>query len=242
MFGLPRNTPRSLDVFVSTSSGWGSYPPQTTYKGDFMQDLAGPSFRPRQAIGATIPLDESSFSSDAQALFRIAHGDADAFRSFLQRHAPSVLAMALRVARNSVIAEDATQETFLAVWRDAGRYQSDRGSVRAWLMTIAHHAAVDRVRREEVRRRVLDVPELAVVEDIADLAVAGLDGHGERARVRAALARLPENQRRIIELMYFAGRSQAQIAQLLKIPLGTVKSRCRAAMRELREELVTNRA
>ncbi len=191
------------------------------------------------AADGPIQLDDARPSSDAELLVGIAQGDADAFRAFFRRHAPAVHAMTLRVARDRVTAEDATQEAFLAVWKCADRYRSDRGSVKAWLMTIAHHAAVDRVRREEARRRVLDLPERLFTEDFSDDAVEIMDGPGDRAKVRAALARLPERQWRIIELMYFAGRSQMQISQLLEIPLGTVKSRCLAAMRTLRTELTT---
>lgn len=200
-----------------------------------MPDLVG--FDGQGAPAAPTTGADASAWPDTEVLVRIAQGDADAFRAFFTRHGPSVHALTLRVARDRVVAEDATQEAFLAVWSFAARYRADRGSVRAWLMTIAHHAAVDRVRREEARRRPLAPPERLFAEDFSDLSVEAVDGPVDRARVRAALARLPDHQRQIVELMYFAGRSQAQIAKLLEIPLGTVKSRCLAAMRTLRTEL-----
>jgi RNA polymerase sigma-70 factor (ECF subfamily) len=171
---------------------------------------------------------------------RIVQGDEDAFRLLFGRHGPAATAVARRVVRQAHLAEEIVQEAFLSVWRDPAGYDADRGSVRAWLFGMIHHRAVDLVRREEAQRRRADEMVAGLREetvDHADDVVDDLARPEERRLVRAALAALPAEQREVLELMYFEGLSQSQIAERSGQPLGTVKSRSLLGMRRLRTAL-----
>jgi RNA polymerase sigma-70 factor, ECF subfamily len=181
-----------------------------------------------------------SDARDRELLARLRDGDEDAFRGLFDRYAPTAKALALRVVRQAHLAEDIVQEAFMAVWKNPDGYDGDRGSVRSWLMGTVHHRAVDLVRREEAHRRRTEdaIPE--AYEDQADHADEVVEAIGlpeERRIVRAALAELPEEQRRVLEMMYFDGRSQTQIAEATGLPLGTVKSRALLGMRRMRGAL-----
>ena len=176
--------------------------------------------------------------SDPDLLLGIDRGDEDAFRHLFRRYAARAHALALRLLRQPFLAEEAVQDAFLAVWRNAGAYDPGRGSVRAWLLGMVHNRAVDLVRREESQRRRAQATVLeGAVDDPADRVVEDLGALEESVRVRAALSALPTEQRRVIELMYFGGLSQSAIAERLSTPLGTVKSRTLLAMRRLRGSL-----
>src|SRR5262245_36350158 len=174
---------------------------------------------------------------DREVVQRIRRGDEDAFRDLFGRYAPSAMALARRVARQPFLAEEIVQEAFLAVWRNPSGYDQQRGSVRAWLMGMVHHRAVDAVRREESQRRRAEesmVSDPVVSPDPADDVAEEIDLPQERKAVRAALDALPPEQRQVIELMYFGGLSQSRISERLGLPLGTVKSRTLLGMRRLR--------
>jgi RNA polymerase sigma-70 factor (ECF subfamily) len=176
---------------------------------------------------------------DADLFRRIASGDEEAFRALFRRYAPTALALARRIVRQQNLAEEVMQEVFLSLWREGDRFDARRGTARAWVMGMVHKRAVDAVRREESQRRRADeasVPE--AVDDPADEVAEDLDRPHERRAVRAALDTLPPDQRQVIELMYFDGLSQTRIAERLSLPLGTVKSRARLAMRRLRGVLL----
>jgi RNA polymerase sigma factor (sigma-70 family) len=177
---------------------------------------------------------------DEDLLRRVGAGDDQAFRELFGRYATVAHALAFRLVRQAQVAEEIVQEAFLAVWRHPDRYDGARGSVRSWLMGTVHHRAVDAVRREQAqRRRAEQASELGpgVVEDPIDDVVAAIDLPRERKLVRAALGELPEEQREVIQRMYFEGLSQSQIAERTGLPLGTVKSRTLLAMRRLRAHL-----
>ena len=178
---------------------------------------------------------------DRELVQRIGRGDEDAFRGLFGRYAPSAMALARRVARQPFLAEEIVQEAFLAVWRNPSGYDQQRGSVRAWLMGMVHHRAVDAVRREESQRRRVEesmVSDPVVSPDPADDVADQIDLPEERKAVREALDALPNEQRQVIELMYFGGVSQTGVAEALGLPLGTVKSRALLAMRKLRTALM----
>jgi RNA polymerase sigma factor (sigma-70 family) len=178
---------------------------------------------------------------DRELVRRIERGDEEAFRGLFRRYAPTALSLARRVARQPFLAEEIVQEAFLAVWRNPGGYDEGRGSVKAWLMGMVHHRAVDAVRREESQRRRAEdaqASDVVVIEDPADSVVEELGMPEERKAVRAALDQLPQEQRQVIELMYFGGMSQSRISERLGLPLGTVKSRTLLGMRRLRTALV----
>jgi RNA polymerase sigma-70 factor (ECF subfamily) len=172
--------------------------------------------------------------SDEALVALVARGDDGALGELYDRYGRVAFGLARRILRDAALAEDAVQDAFLAVWRTAGRFVPERAQARTWLLTIVHRRAVDLVRREERRRTepVEDAPE-ETGPDTAELAWLGL----ERDRVRAALSRLPDQQREALELAYFDGFTQSQLAERLGEPLGTIKSRMFNGLARLRELL-----
>lgn len=170
--------------------------------------------------------------SIASLLGLVARDDAGAFALLYDRLARSVYSLCLRVVGDAQLAEDATQETFVKLWRSAARYDEARGSGAAWVAAIARNAAVDRARRHGL---VADegAPEVDAGLRIDELAVRD----DEAFRVHVALDLLGEQERRVIVLAYFAGLSHSQIAEHEGLPLGTVKSRTRTALSKLTDAL-----
>jgi RNA polymerase sigma-70 factor (ECF subfamily) len=164
--------------------------------------------------------------SDGELIQRTGAGDATAFEALYRRHARPVFGLALRRLRDSGRAEDAVQDTFASVWRSAGTYRPERGLGSAWLYTVARNTIVD-CGRAAGEPTVPDAPELPSHEP-------GPDARAESAwtqwRVHQAIEQLPERQRRVIELLYWSDLSQSQVAELVGLPLGTVKTRTRSAL------------
>lgn len=186
------------------------------------------------------PVPEHDEAADRGLVERIARADEDAFRELFERHAGVATALARRVVRQPHLAEEIVQEAFLNLWRDPGGYRADRGSVRAWLLGMVHHRAVDLIRREEAQRRRADEMVAGARDELADHSdevVEAVARPQERRTVRAALDHLPDEQREVLELMYFEGLTQTQVAERTRQPLGTVKSRALLAMRRLRTAL-----
>ncbi len=168
---------------------------------------------------------------------RFARGDETALADLYDRYAGFVYALALRTLADRQAAEDVTQEVFVALWESPGRIQPGRGTLRGFLGTMTHRRAVDLIRREEARkRRETRAPADAPGRGHGDLAetVARSDARG---KVREAVARLPEAQRRALELAYFQGHTYRQVADVLGIPEGTAKSRLRLALQHIAETL-----
>jgi RNA polymerase sigma-70 factor (ECF subfamily) len=170
--------------------------------------------------------------SDAELLERIADGDRDAFDVLYRRFVRPVFALALRRLGDRGRAEDATQETFMSVWRSASSYKADRGPGAPWLYAVARNAIVDRTRaRSEPPAEAPDEPS----------AEPGPPEEAERSwlawRVHRAMQELPEHERPLLELAYWSGLSQSEIADFLNIPLGTVKTRTRSALARLADAL-----
>lgn len=183
---------------------------------------------------------EHEGSADLRLVMAIGAGDEEAFRGLFRRYAPAAAALARRVVRQQQLAEEIVQEAFMAIWRNPGAYDAERGSVRAWLMGMVHHRAVDAVRREEAHRRRADEAIGSMRDEVSDHAeeVVGEVGRPEeRRQVRAALDDLPPEQRQVLSLMYFDGLTQTQIAEREGLPLGTVKSRTLLGMRRMRVAL-----
>jgi RNA polymerase sigma factor (sigma-70 family) len=172
---------------------------------------------------------------DRDLVLRVRSGDEEAFRALFRRYGPLAKGLAFKVVRQASMAEEIVQEAFLALWRDPGNYRENRGSFRSWLLAAVHHRAVDLVRREEAQRRRSKEqrPAAPFEEDIADVVADRVDLAAERERVRRALEDIPAPQRQVLELMYFDGKSQTEIASSLELPLGTVKSRTLLGMRRL---------
>lgn len=170
----------------------------------------------------------ATMESNDRLIERVAGGDRDAFTELYRRFARPVLAMALRALGDSGRAEDATQETFAAVWRSARSYRAERGSASAWLYAVARHAIIDRARQR--REQVADIPDEPEPG-------GGPDQRAEESwlawRVHAALEQLPGRERIVIELAYWSGLSQTEIASYLDVPLGTVKTRTRTGLARL---------
>jgi RNA polymerase sigma-70 factor (ECF subfamily) len=173
--------------------------------------------------------------ADALLLERIARGDQDAVAELYDRHARRAYGLALRVTADPTLAEDAVQEAFCAIWRRADSFRASRGSATSWVLALVHHKAVDAVRREQARRRPLRPEQLERPEPVTPEQQVLASDEGQRARV--ALARLPEQQQRLLGLLYLDGLTQREVADLLAVPLGTVKSRTHVAMGTLRRAL-----
>jgi RNA polymerase sigma factor (sigma-70 family) len=175
---------------------------------------------------------------DRDLLARVSGGDHAAFSELYRRYATSAFGLASRILGDQTMAEEALQEVFLSVWRRAGAFDPARGSVRSWLFAQIHHRAVDVVRREEAeRRRSQATIEPEVAEDGMDEVIEEGWLTARREHVRRALTSLSTEQRQMIELAYYGGLTQSEVAATTGVPLGTVKSRTLAAMRRLRQVL-----
>jgi RNA polymerase sigma-70 factor (ECF subfamily) len=161
--------------------------------------------------------------------------DREAFAALFGFYAPRIKAMLMRAGDAAEAAEDLAQETLLVIWRKAGQFDPRRASAAAWIFTIARNLRIDRLRRDK-RAKLFALYETIEAEEPAR-ADAPLDVGQRDQRVRSALAALPEEQVRVVQLSFFEGRAHGDIANLLDLPLGTVKSRLRLAMGRLRKLL-----
>ena len=175
--------------------------------------------------------------TDEDLLLAVAQGDQEAIGRLYDRHQGTMYGLAMRITNDAGLAQDVVQEAMLGVWRNASRFDAGRAKGRTWILALVHHRAIDalRRRRASVALPEPDVPPPAalVVPDIWDDVVGRLDA----VAIRGALERVPVAQREVIELAYFAGRTQQEIASQVGIPLGTVKSRVRLGLLALRAEL-----
>ena len=173
--------------------------------------------------------------SDEGLLSLIAGSDEEALAELYDRFGGVAYGLALRILREDALAQDAVQEAFLAVWRTADRFLAERARASTWVLTIVHRRAVDLVRREELRRGepLETAPEAAAAESVEETAELGF----QRRVVQEALRRLPPEQRQALELGYYGGLTQSELAECLDAPLGTVKSRMFAGLARLRELL-----
>ena len=174
--------------------------------------------------------------SDEALVALVARGDEDALAELYDRVGRVAYGLALRVLRDERHAEDAVQEAFLQVWRSAATFRAERAKASTWILTLVHRRAVDLVRREERRQ----------ADPLTDDSAAGVAPEEteeaawlrfERERVQAALKQLPDVQREALELAYYGGFSQSELAERLGVPLGTIKSRMFAGLARLRELL-----
>ncbi len=172
-------------------------------------------------------------SSDADLLARVGEGDREAFELLYRRYVRPLFGLALRRLGDRGHAEDAVQEAFAAIWRSASTYRPERGAAGGWLYTVARNAIVDRLRRNGPAADA-ELPELASLD-------AGPAQQAEASdvawRVHRALEELQPREREVIELAYWSGMSQSEVAEYLHLPLGTVKTRTRSALAHLASEL-----
>jgi RNA polymerase sigma factor (sigma-70 family) len=176
--------------------------------------------------------------SDEALVALVARGDEDALGELYDRVSRIAYGLAMRVLRDDRLAEDAVQEGFLAVWRNAAAFRAERAKASTWILTLVHRRAVDLVRREE-RRRAEPLSEETATggEGVADATDEAAWLRFERERVQSALRQLPDVQREALELAYYGGFSQSELAERLGVPLGTIKSRMFAGLARLRELL-----
>jgi RNA polymerase sigma-70 factor (ECF subfamily) len=194
-------------------------------EGDMEIALEAPHLRAVPSPDPTPTLD----SSDAELLARVGEGDREAFELLYRRYVRPLFGLALRRLGDRGHAEDAVQEAFAAIWRSASTYRPERGAAGGWLYTVARNAIVDRLRRNGLATDA-ELPEL----------VANEPGPPERAedsyvswRVHRALEEIQPREREVLELAYWSGMSQSEVADYLGLPLGTVKTRTRSGLARL---------
>ncbi|MBA3427589.1 MAG: sigma-70 family RNA polymerase sigma factor, partial [Actinobacteria bacterium] len=192
------------------------------------------AFGPRPQAGPPMHRRDHAHLSDEALVALVARSDETALAELYDRVGGIAYGLAFRVLRDESLAEDAVQEAFLGLWRTAGSFVPERAKASTWLLTLVHRRAVDLVRREQRRRSdpLEDAPEPTTdsAEDDAWLRL-------ERERVQGALAQLPDQQREAIELAYYGGFTQSELADRLGQPLGTIKSRMFSGLARLRELL-----
>jgi RNA polymerase sigma factor (sigma-70 family) len=175
--------------------------------------------------------------SDEALVALVARGDEAALGELYDRVGRIAYGLALRILRDDRLAEDAVQEGFLAVWRSAAAFRAERAKASTWILTLVHRRAVDLVRREERRRAEPLAEETAAAGGTTEATDEAAWLRFERERVQAALGQLPDVQREALELAYYGGFSQSELAERLGVPLGTIKSRMFAGLARLRELL-----
>jgi RNA polymerase sigma-70 factor, ECF subfamily len=183
-------------------------------------------------VAATMPKVVANEATDGELILRTGNGDRGAFETLYRRYSRPVFGLALRRLGDRGRAEDAVQETFASVWRGARSYRPERGPGGPWIYAVARNAIIDRARARS---------EPAVEAPDQESSEAGPADRAEASwvswRVHRALEGLPENERSVIELAYWSGLSQSEVADYLGIPLGTVKTRTRAALARLADQL-----
>jgi RNA polymerase sigma-70 factor, ECF subfamily len=190
--------------------------------------------------GGPLPLRVASVADDADraVLGRIAEGELGALDDLYERYKTMAYSIAYRITNDATLAEDVVQDAFLGAWRNAARYIEGRGSVKTWLLSIVHHRAIDAVRR---RRPTSELPDREAVPP-AELRLpdvwAEVSSKLDAATVRDAMAILSDVQREAIELAYFGGLTQVEVAERTATPLGTVKSRMRLGLLAMRRVLL----
>jgi RNA polymerase sigma-70 factor (ECF subfamily) len=178
---------------------------------------------------------ELAHLSDEALVALAARSEQTALAELYDRFGRPAYGLALRILRDEALAEDAVQEAFLALWRTASRFVPERGKASTWILTLVHRRAVDLVRREE--RRHADTLEHAPEQESRDLVEEEAWLRLQRERVQDALRKLPDQQREAIELAYYGGFTQSELAERLGEPLGTIKSRMFMGLGRLRELL-----
>ncbi len=173
--------------------------------------------------------------ADEDLISLVAQGDAEAFAVLYDRHSRAAYSLAYRMMGERQAAEDLAQDAFLKLWRSATSYRAERASVRTWLLSIVHNRGIDQLRSLASRRRTQEKIEASAPKSQPSEAFAQSWRNSQREQVREALSTLPEEQLKILELAYFSGYTHVEIAELLDVPLGTVKSRMRLGLKKMRD-------
>jgi RNA polymerase sigma-70 factor (ECF subfamily) len=183
-------------------------------------------------------MDDIRNLADEEVMQLVQQGDPRAFELLYDRHGGAAFSLAYRMVGDRTAAEDISQEAFLSIWRSRLRYAAERGSVRTWVLGVVHHRAIDSLRRNVVHQRrrasAEGIEERFEARERTDVEAARRE---DARQVRSALDALPEEQCRVIELAYFGGFSHSEIAEMLEMPVGTVKGRMRLGLDKLRNQL-----
>jgi RNA polymerase sigma-70 factor, ECF subfamily len=176
--------------------------------------------------------------ADEDLMALVQDGAAHAFEVLFDRHADVAFSLAYRMCGRRSMAEDVVQDAFLSLWRSGASYDRARGSVRSWVLSVVHNRAIDAFRREAVRTS-RDVRDEHVAEHVAasEQTETEVERRDEARHVRSALGELPADQRQVIEMAFFGGFTHTQIAEMLKLPAGTVKGRMRLGLTKMRGAL-----
>lgn len=203
--------------------------PSTTFEG--IREQSSPT---EAALGLGDPTSrEAEADYDRILMQRLLQRDIVALEQLYDRHHQVALGLACRIVRDRTLAEDVVQDAFLTLWRQPERFDPARGTARGWLLAIVHHRSIDRVRRVAAIGRPVELSPDMVDERAGDPSELAWESI-RREQVRAALDRLPDEQRRAIELSFLQGRTHQEIAELMHCPLGTVKGRIRIGLEKLR--------
>ncbi len=180
--------------------------------------------------------------ADEDLISLVQTNDAEAFAVLYDRHSRTAYSLAYRMMGERQAAEDLVQDAFLKLWRSAARYRPERGSVRSWLLAIVHNQAIDQLRSLSSRRRMQEKVEASAPKVQPSEAFSESWRNAQREQIREALKGLPAEQLKVLELAYFSGYKQVEIAELLGLPLGTVKGRMRLGLKKMRGLLLLEAA
>lgn len=172
--------------------------------------------------------------ADEDLIALVENGDPEAFAGIYDRHSRAAYSLVYRMTGERQAAEDLVQEVFFRVWRAARSYRAERGSVRTWILSIAHNRGIDYLRSNASRRRTQDKVELTAVTSQPSEAFGETWRNSQRTEVQQALQTLPPEQLKILELAYYSGYTHVEIAELLDLPLGTVKGRMRLGLKKMK--------
>ena len=173
--------------------------------------------------------------ADEDLISLVQSRDAQAFAALYDRHSRAAYSLAYRMMGERQAAEDLVQDAFLKVWRASESYRVERGSVRTWLLSIVHNRGIDQIRSMASRRRTQERVEVSAPRFQPSEAFAESWRNSQREQIREALKTLPPEQLKILELAYFSGYTHVEIAELLGLPLGTVKGRMRLGLKKVRD-------
>ncbi len=177
---------------------------------------------------------------DHELVLRVAKGDVRAFEAIYDRHSAQAFGLAMRVTGRRRAAEEATQDAFLGLWRAARSYDNNRGTLKTWLLSMVRNRSIDCLRREARHDRDFEIDDaLAARLEAAERTEQQVADLEESRHTRQLLAGLPDDQRRVVELAYFTGLTQTEIAEKVGVPLGTVKGRQRLALRKMHRNLTS---